>query len=225
MVEEEHCHVRVCVCCSCGFLLIASASASAQATHKVGQPAAVKPSAEPLTKPSSVQPLALWRTILDSNINAGPATTSCDSADCVSFAPMFTEEVVCPMAEGRSCTFQITVESQNTVASNDGLDTKGENGLYQFLVDGQGPTPGPVDMITPGCACYSWSSGQANSGNAWLGTSYSVTANVTNTKGYQKHSIVVSIGCNEDQGDSSGCVAQSGFANLQVGVYTSLQLY
>jgi hypothetical protein len=123
-----------------------------------------------------------------------------------------------PVEKGESCTFQITIESQNAVGPNDSL-TNGEDGLYQFNVDGAAPSPGPVDT-TEGCNCYDWSRSYQPFYEQLIGASYAVTATVTNTTNRQKHSVEVGIGCYESQGDSAGCSAWVGLANLQVAVYT-----
>jgi hypothetical protein len=200
-----------------GVLLISGAHARPQASHPLGTPEVLNLSEHPLIKdPSSgANLLTLWRTLFD--VHNALATATCDSAGCEVFAPIFSEQVVCPADEGESCTFQITIESQNWLGSNDNL-SNGEDGLYQFTVDGAAPAPGPV---SPACKCYSWMQNRPNPTTSLIGTSYAVTANVTNTTWKQKHSIVVGIGCMEIQSDTSGCYAQAGFANLQVAVYTS----
>jgi len=196
--------------------LISGAPARAQATHQPGTPGVLNPNVQPLTKHSGsdAKPLRLWGTFFDAN--SFPGTAGCQSVACEEFEQIFAEQVVCPVEKGDSCTFQITIESQNRTAANDFLP--GEDGLYQFNVDGAAPSPGPVDTLG-GCNCYSWSLHQPNSG-AFIGTSYGVTATVTNTTNRQKHSVEVGIGCAETQGDTSGCYAGTGSANLQVAVYT-----
>jgi hypothetical protein len=109
----------------------------------------------------------------------------------------------------------VTIQSQNNAGSND--NTVGEEGVYQFLVDGVAPTPGPVGSS---CSCYTWSGASRNFSFAIRGTSYAVTATVTNTTANQVHSIAVNIGCSEIQGKTSGCFANTGFANLGVATYT-----
>jgi hypothetical protein len=196
--------------------LISGAPARAQATHQPGTPGVVKPNVQPLTthSGSDAKPLRPWGTFFDTN--SSTINASCATGLCIDFTTIFAEQVVCPVERGDSCTFQITIESQNEVGSGSGLN--GEDGLYQFNVDGAAPNPGPVDTAN-GCNCYSWSIYQPNSG-ARIGTSYAVTATVKNTTNRQKHSVEVSIGCAEFLGDPLGCYANTHFANLQVAVYT-----
>ena len=118
-----------------------------------------------------------------------------------------------PRCRRTKCTFQVTIESQNQVGSNDLPANPGEEGLYLFLVDGLAPSPGPTD----GSGFYAWSIFQGAS--AITGTSYAVTAKVANTSANQVHSIVVGIGCNEILGDSTGCFGAAGFSNLQIARY------
>jgi hypothetical protein len=143
------------------------------------------------------------------------ASASCSSAGCSAYAPIFSESIVCPKLAGGQCTYQVTIQSQNNAGSND--NKIGEQGVYQFLVDGVAPSPGPVGSP---CSCYTWSGASRNFSFAIRGTSYAVTATVTNATNSQAHSIAVNIGCTEVQGNASGCFANTGFANLAVATYT-----
>jgi hypothetical protein len=206
------------------FMLIGSAPARAQGSSTerilgVPRTSAQPPATSSVSNANSLRLwgsntnfLRLWGTIFDTR-SVG-VLASCNSAECIQFEPMFTEQVVCPVERGDSCMFQITIESQNKVGSI-GNHTNGENGLYEFSVDGAAPTPGPVDAN----GCYSWSHDQPNSG-ATIGTSYAVTAIVKNAVAKQAHSVEVLIGCQESKGDVFGCSASAGLANLQVAVYT-----
>jgi hypothetical protein len=168
--------------------------------------------------PKSRKPLSLWGTFLDTNSNV---TASCGGAGCSAFSPVFEEEIACPGGVGESCTFQITIESENWVRSGDGEN--GESGQYRFTVDGAAPSPGPVGIgfFGPLCAnCYEWMYSSPNNGVS-IGTSSAVTAIVTNTGHCQKHSVEVDIGCQELQSNPSGCSAGLTLANLEVAVYTS----
>jgi hypothetical protein len=127
------------------------------------------------------------------------AAASCSSANCSAYAPIYVENVPCPAAAGATCTFQITIQSQNVAGSNDGK--LGEQGEYQFFVDGTPPTPGPVDSS---CACYTWSGSSHLFSLSVRAVSYAVTATVTNTTSKQSHSIAVNLGCIEGHGNKSG---------------------
>ena len=171
----------------------------------------------PLSSGQIAAPSALVKHVLKAtyfDASSPGASASCSSANCSAFAPIYLENIVCPKLAGAACTYQITIQSQNRAGSNDG--TLGEEGVYQFFVDGAAPTPGPVSAS---CACYTWSGASQKFSLPVRGTSYAVTATVTNTTANQSHSIAVNIGCNEIQGNASGCFAGSGFANLSIAVY------
>jgi hypothetical protein len=171
----------------------------------------------PLASEQTTAPSALVKHVLKGtyfDASSPGASASCGSAKCSAFAPIYLENIVCPGVVGAKCTYQITIQSQNRAGSNDG--TLGEEGVYQFFVDGAAPNPGPVSAS---CACYAWSGASQKFSLPIRGTSYAVTATVTNATANQSHSIAVNIGCNEVHGNASGCFAGSGFANLSVAVY------
>jgi hypothetical protein len=163
--------------------------------------------------PSSLKKHALKGTYFDTS--SPGASAFCSSASCSAFAAIYSESIVCPVAAGAKCTYQLTIQSQSQAGSNDG--NVGEEGVYQFLVDGVAPIPGPVGP--PPCSCYTWSGASRQFSFAIRGTSYAVTATVKNTTANQAHTIAVNIGCNEVQGNASGCFANSGFANLSIATY------
>jgi hypothetical protein len=195
--------------------LISGAPAKAQGTRPAPGPGSLntQPQAAPEKSGTDPKPVMLWGTVFDT-FKAG-AEATCHGSYCSASVQVFAEKVVCPVPSGQSCTFQITIEAQNWVSSND-FEYFGEDGVYYFTVDGATPSPGPVD---PRCNCYTWS--EFAIGSPFIGTSYAVTAIVTNTTNQQKHSIDVGIGCYEVYDDSNGCSATiPNFANLQVAVYT-----
>ena len=171
----------------------------------------------PLATGGSAAPAPLVKHVLVATFfdtTSPGASASCNSVGCSAYAPIYLEKIICPRASGATCTYQITIQSQNAAGSNDG--TVGEEGVYQFLVDGKAATPGPLGA---GCACYTWSGAGNGASLPIRGTSYSVTATVTNSSANQSHSIKVNIGCNELNANNSGCFAASGFANLSVATY------
>jgi hypothetical protein len=162
-------------------------------------------------------PFALVKHVLKGtyvDTSSPGASASCSSSGCSAFASIYLENIVCPKVAAAKCTYQITIQSQSRAGSNDG--TVGEEGVYQFFVDGAMPTPGPVSAS---CSCYTWSGGSRSFSLPVRGTSYAVTATVTNATANQAHSIAVNIGCNEINGNASGCFAGSGFANLAIAVF------
>jgi hypothetical protein len=163
--------------------------------------------------PASLTKHVLKATYLDTFSSV--ASASCSSAGCSAYAPIFSESIACPKPAGGQCTYQVTIQSQNNAGSND--NSVGEEGVYQFFVDGVAPNPGPVGSS---CSCYTWSGASRNFSFSIRGTSYAVTSTVTNTTNNESHSIAVNIGCSEIQGNTSGCFANTGFANLGVATYT-----
>jgi hypothetical protein len=172
----------------------------------------------PTRQAGALAPTALTKHVLKAtyfDTFSSVASASCSLAGCSAYAPIFSESIVCPKLAGGQCTYEVTIQSQNNAGSND--NKVGEQGVYQFLVDGVAPNPGPVGSP---CSCYTWSGASRNFSFAIRGTSYAVTATVTNTTDSQAHSIAVNVGCTEVHGNTSGCFANTGFANLGVATYT-----
>ena len=125
-----------------------------------------------------------------------------------------------PTYEGGSCTFQITISSENSASSNDDPPTNGESGQYRFSVDGAAPSPGPVGTLPLyECSnCYEfYYSTSYNS--EYIADSTSVTAVVKNTGNRQKHTVELDIGCVESNSNATGCTASATALNLRVEVY------
>jgi len=155
---------------------------------------------------------ALTGTFLD--VNPAGASTSCGSAGCVATpATIFSEHIKCLGAAGTKCVFQITMASQNLVNSNDPPANPGEEGVYQFLVDGAPPNPGPTGVG----GFYFWTFGQGAA--VYAAVSTAVTASVTNSTANQSHSISVGVSCEEILGDGTGCFEATSFSNLQIARY------
>lgn len=136
---------------------------------------------------------------------------SCGALNCSASVTMFNESIKCPAVAGNTCTFQIAIASGVQVAGNSsGL---GEEGVYQFLVDGAPPSSGT------GSGFYEWSINEPNSG-ALFGTSSAVAGKVKNTVSGQAHTVTVNLGCFELGRDSQGCVAVANFPSLHIAVFT-----
>lgn len=154
---------------------------------------------------ASAQVTLINRKLVNTNFETQPnsLTASCSVSKCTALLPAFPVlNTVCPVAAGASCTFYIHLEASSTsVASFDG-------GLFQFLVNGAAPTPGPT--LTGGKVYwYPTSSG------------YAVAAQVTNTTANQVWPIAVSFGCiDSDPTTTTGCISFFGPGNLAVSVYT-----
>jgi hypothetical protein len=137
---------------------------------------------------------------------------SCGSLNCSASVTMFNESIKCPAVAGNTCTFQIAIASGVQVAGNSG--GLGEEGRYQFLVDGAAPSSG-----TDPSGFYEWSINEPNSG-ALFGTSSSVAGRIKNTVSSQAHTVAVNLGCLEIGRDSQGCVAVANFPSLHIAVFT-----
>jgi hypothetical protein len=132
----------------------------------------------------------------------------CTTDGCQATAPVFTPEIVCPGAAGKTCTFYIQVSAQVSETPND-------FGQYRFLVDG---VP-PLQYQTDSQGYFNWEQQNPNSGSGiWEARSYAVVASVTNDVASQKHSVEVDIACFDTTGD--GCIGAFGFGNLRVDVLT-----
>jgi hypothetical protein len=186
-------------------------SAQDSLSGHAGMPAVRGTVNAPAAPPPALTTHTLKGTYFDTG---GGITASCSSSGCIATATVFNESIKCPALAGKTCTFQITIESQGHVGGNSG--STGEDGFYQFLVDGVAPSPGPTDSS----GLYSWSALQPVNSLANIGTSYAVTATVRNTVANQVHSITQGIGCEELAGDPNGCSATQGFSNFQIAVTT-----
>jgi hypothetical protein len=160
--------------------------------------------------PPALTPHTLKTAYFDTN--SVLLVASCNTAHCTAITTPFTETIKCPAVAGKTCTFQVTIESANNVQNGSGLSNESEDGIWQFLVDGSAPIPGPTNSQ----GLQDWFLGPTS----LIGTSYAVTATVKNTVSSQSHNISVGFGCKEVVGDPRGCIAQMGFANLQIAVFT-----
>jgi hypothetical protein len=139
--------------------------------------------------------------LYDSSIGA---FASCSTTGCTATANIFTENIACPGPAGTKCTYEVDIAAQTEISS------AGEDGLFQFLIDGAAPNGGG----TGGDGLYS----VEDLGAAGLYTNaYTVTSQVQNASTNQSHSIVVNIGCIDTLG-VGGCTGTAGFSDLTVGV-------
>jgi hypothetical protein len=130
----------------------------------------------------------------------------CSTDECQATAPVFTPEIPCPAAAGKTCTYFIQVSAQVSETPND-------FGEYRFLVDG---VP-PIQFQTDFNGYFNWEQQNPNAGlGIWEARSYAVVATVKNDVAGQKHSVEVDIACLDVTGD--GCQGAFGFGNLRVDV-------
>ena len=148
-----------------------------------------------------------------SDSGAAVITATCGSFHCFA-APVtiYSYQLTCPVVAGGSCTYDIQIAGQvkTDLNLNGG---SGEEGLYQFLVDGKAPNGGGTDAS----GFYAW---QAGGPTFVFGTSYNVHSKVKNTVANQKHTVTVKLSCLEILGDNGGCNAQAGPQTLVVSIWT-----
>ena len=140
------------------------------------------------------------------NITASCSVLNCSAPPRLIFPIL---PAVCPGPINQTCTFYIHLESQATLSAND-------RGLFQFLVDGVRPFPGPTDPA----GLFTWDNNDPDSAMAApFSHSYAVTAEVTNMAANQVHPITVSVSC-VDFNSNAFCGVTTGLSNLEVQIYT-----
>jgi hypothetical protein len=140
----------------------------------------------------------------------GPATASCTGVDCLSTpTALFAPVLVCPAQAGKSCTYDIQVTGQ--VKTTGITNSDGQDGVYQFLVDGVLPSGGGTDDS----GFFAW---QIGGPSFTYGTSYNVHSKVKNTTLNQSHNVLVNFACQDI--DGGGCTASLGFQTIVVRVWT-----
>jgi hypothetical protein len=184
--------------------LVNVASAQDRAAHN---PEFSKPG-QATEAPTTLKKEVLKASYFDSS--AADVFAYCVSAGCFATTNIYTENLTCPGSVGKTCTYEVVIDSQ--VLSSGFSKPTGEEGLYQFLIDGAVPNGGG----TLG-SYYLWQNG----GPSFLFTaSHSVHGQVTNSAANQAHSVVVNVECSEILSDPAGCYAESNNASLTVRVLT-----
>jgi len=141
----------------------------------------------------------------------GFAFVSCGVSSCLADpVTIFNTNVTCPVVAGKTCTYDVQIAGQ--VFSTGETIEEGENGLYQFLVDGLIPTGGGTDVN----GFYSW---QFLGPAFTFGTAYNVHSKVTNSSANEKHNIAVNLTCEDDIG-ATGCFAEASLQTITVRVMT-----
>jgi hypothetical protein len=158
-------------------------------------------------------------TLVNSNfvVNKTPVKISCLKAGCSVKAPVLTAiHVTCPAAIGATCIFHIALNATVTVAlqlccSGTSIPTN----IYQFLVDGSAPSPGPTDAQ----GNYIFSANIATDSLAPSVAQYpaDVVATVTNSDS-QDHVIDLNVGC-VDEGKDAGCGLTVNRSTMRVDVF------
>jgi hypothetical protein len=196
-------HSRIwCVGLHVAAILAACTLASSVLNAQAGELAAAHAPAAP----ANIRNLTLVSTAF--RTSAGPVTVSCTPSLCENLGVVLTPSVVrivCPQPAGATCTYYIHLETQASVSAND-------SGVFQFLVDGVAPAPGPTDFR----GFFAWDTADPNS-TVMQARSYAVVAQVTNSQANQPHSIEVEFGCVDETGD--GCSSTMGVASMSIALY------
>jgi hypothetical protein len=140
---------------------------------------------------------------------------SCQGEGCVAKpVPMFKPiHVICPAAIDNSCTLNITLDAHAGINSDE--DVLGDEGRYQFLVDGAAPVPGPTDGGFYTFSAYS--GGFQSSFDTRQSYSASVVGRVINSRS-KEHKIEVSVSC-KDVSLLGGCSATTHYSTMRIDVF------
>lgn len=197
--------VRYCIWCMglrVAAIIATCTLASSALNAQRGLPAAAHAPA-----PANIRNVILVSTAFRTNV--GPVTVACSPSFCENLGVFVTPSVVhiiCPQPAGATCTFYVHLETQASVTAND-------SGIFQFLVDGVAPSPGPTDVR----GFFAWDTADPNS-TVMQARSYAVVAQVTNLQANQPHGVEAEFGCLDLTGD--GCSSTMGLANMSIALYT-----
>jgi hypothetical protein len=195
---------------ACTFALalaaVAISGVSARTPHNVGKAPAGVPTPKQGARQEQSLPSTkhvLSYTYFDAS--ASNITSSCSTAFCLSTpANMYTYITSCPAPAGAKCTFELRIAALTQVS------VPGEDGLYQFLIDGAAPTGGGTDSS----GFYAW---EVFGGKGEYTSTYNVASQVTNSVSNGSHIISVSLACRENMG-ASGCTASTGLTSFRLRV-------
>jgi hypothetical protein len=141
-------------------------------------------------------------------VNKERSSTNCTGKSCHAKKRMFAPiPVICPADIGKTCTFHVSLDAKVEISFVD-------DGFYQFLVDDAVPFPGPT--LEGGYYRFVRFQQTNSIGPTRLSYPASLVATVTNTNS-QNHTIVVSIACQDEDGD--GCTATVYHSTMRVDVF------
>jgi hypothetical protein len=164
----------------------------------------------PQTPPPAVTAKETLQATYLSSSSTGVSAT-CSVNGCLSSSvPLYTSSIICPARAGKTCTYDVLIAGQVKTGGNN--TDAGDNGLFQFLVDGVPPSGGGTDST----GLYSW---QFIGEELMWSSSYDVHSTVKNTVANQAHTVTVNLAC-EDDLFANGCFADAGFTTLTVRVWT-----
>jgi len=162
-------------------------------------------------------------------VNKTSVTANCGRTGCSVTKSMFAPiEVTCPAANGQTCTFHISMDTDASISfachGQYGCYGGGPTAFYQFLVDGVAPTIGPTDanghfIFGKNVFTSSDDCGQNCLWRRLTRQSFpaSLLAAVTNSSS-NNHTISVSVGCT-DTIPAFGCEATAFTTTLRVDVF------
>jgi hypothetical protein len=148
------------------------------------------------------------------NIMAGCAgDPGCVAPPMPLFKPI---HVTCPAATGKTCTLGISLDAKTQVSIQDG--NSGEEGIYQFLMDGAPPVPGPTDeqgfyIFTIYAAAFDNYPQQTR-----LSYPASLVGAVKNSGSSKDHVVKVSVSC-VDVLKQGGCEVDAHWSTMRIDVF------
>ncbi len=189
-----------------GLRLAAIIAACTLANSTLNAQGGESPATQTPAAPANIRNLTLVSTAF--RTNAGPVAVSCIPSLCENLGVFLTPSlvhIICPQPAGATCTYYIHLETQASVSAND-------SGVFEFLVDGIAPTPGPTDYR----GFFEWDTADPNS-TVMQARSYAVVAQVTNSQDNEPHGIEAQFGCVDLTGD--GCSSTMGLASMSIALY------
>jgi hypothetical protein len=148
-------------------------------------------------------------------VNKTNSTSACSGGGCIAKpVPMFKPiQVTCPAAIGKTCTLNITLDAKTYINGCTSGCNGGDEGRYQFLVDGEAPMPGPTDRQ----GFYIFSIYGAAFYNTRVSYPASVVGRVTNSRS-KDHKIEVNVSCT-DASQLSYCEATAHWSTMRIDVF------
>lgn len=151
-------------------------------------------------------------------VNTKTSVARCNKPGCSAAAPILSSiPVTCPEALGATCTFHISFVAKVAIellCSNCGGGSDVLDG-YQFLIDGQAPTPGPTDSA--GNYSFDFDTYTAAGFPTKMSIPASVVGVVTNSTS-PSHTIDVKLSC-VDVLKIRGCGVEALNSTMRVDVF------
>jgi hypothetical protein len=124
--------------------------------------------------------------------------------------------VTCPAGFGKTCTLNVALVAKTFVFPCESGCTGGNEGMYQFLIDGKAPVPGPTD--DKGFYVFSiYGVGFYSPYDTRVSYPASIVGKVTNLRS-KDHKIAVSVSC-ADVTRLSLCEASAHWSTMRIDVF------